>query len=194
MMAFAARDNVLTKEILHAKDSEAQMELDTDGNSPPCSGTLEINSRNRSEAVASRFFEVAVDIQEHVRSFLQSSQALWQPFRRLGQDIFGLLLREINQMMLSPNSTARRPIAYHQDHLSYPPRIESCANVGSRQYCRIQLGRSAGGCWLYSRRLSTSRTRPHSSGHIGAFGSLHQEQSFQTFRSSRKDETSSHSS
>merc|ERR1711939_540044 len=151
------------------------MELDTDeklsshGNFPPCSGTLEINSRNRSEAVASRFFEVAVDIQEHVRSFLQSSQALWQPFRRLGQDIFGLLLREINQMMLSPNSTARRPIAYHQDHLSCPPRIESCANVGSRQYCRIQLGRSAGGCWLYSRRLSTSRTRPHSSGHLVAY-------------------------
>ncbi|KAK0105867.1 hypothetical protein ONS95_004380 [Cadophora gregata] len=54
MMGFAARDNILTKEILPAKDSEAQMEVDTDENS------LAMVSFRRAQALSNSTLEIVL--------------------------------------------------------------------------------------------------------------------------------------
>ena len=63
MMAFAARDNVLTKEILPEKDSEAQMELDTDENSPA------METFRRAQALSKSTLEIVLK-----QSLLDSSR------------------------------------------------------------------------------------------------------------------------
>ena len=54
MMGFAARDNVLTKELLPAKDTEAQMEVDTDESSPA------MVSFRRAQALSNSTFEIVL--------------------------------------------------------------------------------------------------------------------------------------
>ena len=54
MMGFAARDNVLTKELLPAKDTEAQMEVDTNESSPA------MVSFRRAQALSNSTLEIVL--------------------------------------------------------------------------------------------------------------------------------------